>query len=403
MNGIAHDERTGRRSGEPHRPSPRLVGELVRAAVAAPSMHNTQPWRFRVAVAGATIELHADPARMLPVGDPDGRAAHIACGAALLNLRVAAAVAGLKPAIRLLPDPDQPLLLAVIRLAGRHQPTRWERELYAAIWRRQTNREPFSRRAVPAGVRAELTEAASPEGATLAFLDRGEADRVLRLATEAERDLLADPAYRAELARWAGGERDRDGIPGSALGPRSPEGGEPVRDFTPERRRAPIRYAWFEEHPQLAMLSAGPGGPRTWLAAGQALQRVWLTATCRGIAACPLTQPLETAETWLVRKPRSGAGPPQMILRIGYGLPLPPGAPRLPVAEVIDQPHTQEPGALDPGGAAGHSDETSHRSQEELWGIRTHRWRRAEAYPARRSTPWRCCSRPPTWSIRSRA
>jgi nitroreductase len=341
MNGVAPGNLTSRRSGEPNQPSRRLVDELVRAAVAAPSMHNTQPWRFRIQDAGGTIELHADPARMLPVGDPDGRAAHIACGAALLNLRVAAAAAGLRPDIRLRPDPGQPLLLAEIRLGERHHPTRWERELHAAIWRRQTNREPFSNRPVPPGIRAELAEAASLEGATLAFLDREESERVLRLAAEAERDLLANPAYRAEIARWAGGYRDRDGIPGSALGPRSPGGRDPVRDFIPERRREPFRYAWFEEYPQLAVLSAGPGGPAAWLASGQALQRVWLTATCRGISACPLTQPLETAAAWQVRDPQTAAGPPQMIMRIGYGLPLPPGAPRLPVAEVIDQAQTQ--------------------------------------------------------------
>ena len=338
---MTDDERAGRRPGEPYRPSRRMLDELLLAAVAAPSMHNTQPWRFRIEDAGGTIELHADPARTLPLGDPDGRAAHIACGAALLNLRVAAAVAGLRSDVRLLPDTGQPLLLAEIRLAGRHHPTRWERELHAAIWRRQTNREPFSNRPVPPGIRAELGEAACLEGATLAFLDRGETRRVLRLAAETERDLLADPAYRAELARWAGGYRDRDGIPGTALGPRSPDGGNPVRDFNPERRHGPVRYAWFEEHPQLAVLSAGSGGPLAWLMAGQALQRVWLTATCRGIAVCPLTQSLETAEAWLVRDPRSAAGQPQMILRIGYGLPLRPGAPRRPVAEVIDQPHTR--------------------------------------------------------------
>ena len=341
MNEIVPGELTGRRSDKPKRPSPRLIDELVRAAVAAPSMHNTQPWRFRIQDAGSTIELHLDPARMLPAGDPDGRAAHIACGAALLNVRVAVAEAGLRPEIRLLPNPDQSLLLAEIRLGGRHHPTRWESELHAAIWRRQTNREPFSNRPVPPGIRAELAEAACLEGATLAFLDRDEAERVLRLAAEAERDLLADPAYRAELARWAGGYRDRDGIPGTALGPRSPEGRSPVRDFNPDRRHGPTRYAWFEEHPQLTALSAGPDGPMVWLAAGQALQRVWLTATCRGVSVCPLTQPLETAEAWLVRNPRSAAGPPQMILRIGYGLPLPPGAPRLPVAEIIDQPHVR--------------------------------------------------------------
>ena len=94
------------------------MADLVAAAVMAPSMHNSQPWRFRIGPASQTIEVCADPARMLRSGDPDGRALHIACGAALLNLRLAAAVAGRQPVVRLLPDPGQPLLLATVRLAG---------------------------------------------------------------------------------------------------------------------------------------------------------------------------------------------------------------------------------------------------------------------------------------------
>ena len=298
-------------------------------------MHNTQPWRFRMTDAGDTIELHIDPARMLPVADPDGRAAHIACGAALFNLRVSAAAAGAKLGIRLLPDPSQPLLLAEVRLAGRHRPTSWDRELSAAIPRRQTNREPFSARPVPAGIRAELAEAASLEGARFDLLDHEESLRVLHLAADAECDLLANPAYRAELARWAGGERDREGIPDQALGPRSLEGHAPVRDFTPDLDAPRVRYAWFEQEPQLAVLSVTPLGPAGWLAAGQALERVWLTAACRGISVSPLTQPLEVADAWLVRDAQSSIGEPQMILRIGYGLPIPPGAPRRTVTEVI--------------------------------------------------------------------
>ncbi len=77
------------------------------------------------------------------------------------------------------------------------------------------------------------------------------------------------------------------------------------------------------------------GGKAHWLLAGQALQRVLLTATARGIAVSPLTQPLETSDAWLVRDPRSGREVPQMILRLGYGLPVPP-TPRRPVPEVLD-------------------------------------------------------------------
>ena len=89
-----------------------------------------------------------------------------------------------------------------------------------------------------------------------------------------------------------------------------------------------MRYAWFEDQPQLAVLCTTSGSRSDWLRAGQALQRVLLTATLRDIAASPLTQPLETADAWLVRDPGSGFEYPQMILRIGYGLPV-PRTPRL--------------------------------------------------------------------------
>ncbi len=83
--------------------SRQLIQELVRAAVAAPSMHNTQPWRFRVRPGMRVIKLHADPAQMFPYADPRGRKLHIGCGATLLNLRLAAAVADRQPAMPALP------------------------------------------------------------------------------------------------------------------------------------------------------------------------------------------------------------------------------------------------------------------------------------------------------------
>jgi nitroreductase len=324
------------RGAPPADPPRDLVVELVAAATRAPSMLNTQPWRFQPDPSGQTIDLYADPARMLRSGDPDGRALHIACGAALFNLRLAAAVAGRQPVVRLIPDPGQPLLLATVRLAGPCQAQQQEIELHAAIPLRRTNRSPFSSRPVPPGILAELAEAAQIEGAVLHFPDRQEASRLLRLAQDAERALLADSGYRAELARWVGGARDRDGLPDEVLGPRDPGSATPVRDFTPARR-GPAGYAWFEQEPQLAVLSTSGGDRPDWLRAGEALERVLLTATLRGVAADPLTQPLETADAWLVRDPRGGIEHPQMILRLGYGLPV-PQAPRRPVSDVLDTP-----------------------------------------------------------------
>jgi hypothetical protein len=120
------------------------------------------------------------------------------------------------------------------------------------------------------------------------------------------------------------------------LSGRDPVRRVPVRDFTPDRHE-PLGYAWFEEAPRLAVLSTAGGARKDWMHAGQALQRVLLTATLRGIAIAPLTQPLETADAWLVHNPRAGVEQPQMILRLGYGLPV-PASPRRPVSNVLDEP-----------------------------------------------------------------
>ena len=185
-------------------------------------MHNTQPWRFRIRAPAQAIELSVDPARLLPVTDPDGRAAHIGCGAALLNLRIAAAAAGWRPRVARFPDRARPLLLAEVRLDPGHEPTSWERELRAAIGVRRTNREPFSSQAVPPGIRADLAEAARQEDAILHFPGHDESVRLLHLAADAERAQLADPACRAELAPVGGRVPRPRGHPGPRAGPGLP-------------------------------------------------------------------------------------------------------------------------------------------------------------------------------------
>ena len=83
----------------------KTVTGLVADAAAAPSMHNAQPWRFRFLTGERVLLLRADPERAMPRSDPDNRALHIGCGAALFNLRVAAAHANLLPEVRVLPEP----------------------------------------------------------------------------------------------------------------------------------------------------------------------------------------------------------------------------------------------------------------------------------------------------------
>lgn len=138
---------------------------LVVAATMGPTIHDVHAWRFKV-VPGL-IELHADPDRFRSMHDPLGRGLHLSSGAALVNLRLAAAQLGHEAVVRVLPDAGRPSVLASIRLAGRHRVTREERLLYAATLKPFLDGRPASgvRPALP--LVNELGEAARLEGAAL--------------------------------------------------------------------------------------------------------------------------------------------------------------------------------------------------------------------------------------------
>ncbi|WP_459740139.1 hypothetical protein [Streptomyces sp. E-15] len=125
------------------------VRALVKDATAAPSMYNAQPWRFQFLRDSSAFHLRADLTRAMPRCDPDNRALHLGCGAALFNLRVAAAHAGWQPTVELLPDPADSHLLAVVRLTDPVHSYNALADLYPALHRRHTSREPFAETEIP--------------------------------------------------------------------------------------------------------------------------------------------------------------------------------------------------------------------------------------------------------------
>ncbi len=307
---------------------------VVEAAIRAPSLHNSQPWRLRQR--DGAVEICADPARRLPVADPTGWGVRIACGAAAFNAQLALAVAGCPAESRLRPEPSDPELMVRLVPVAARPATPLERRLYEAIPRRHSNRAPFRPEPVPADARTQLVTAARAEGAWLELIiGLVPVGAVAEVARAAGRVLDRDPAYRAELAAWTRAEDGAaDGVPASAGGP-SPE----PHDLLPGRpfgtaARAPGRD--FEEQPLIGVLGTATDSPNDQLTAGHALQRALLTLTCAGLAASMLSQPIEVAAAReQLRLALGRYGVPQMVLRIGYGTPA-FATPRRAAAEVID-------------------------------------------------------------------
>lgn len=319
----------------------KTVTALVSDATAAPSMHNAQPWKFRFFRAGRTFHIRSDPERTMPHTDPTTRALHIGCGAALFNLRVAAAHAGWESTTRLLPDPADPELLAMVELTDPVRPETDLAPLYPAIRRRHTSRYPFSEEDIPRAIQDALCGAALREGTRLLFPSEWHVESVLDLVHDAEgRDSL-DPGKFQDVVRWTRIGADMtgtpaDGIPDYAFGPRKRAGKAPVRDFAGRRPVTGRDVATFENKPHLALLGTTGDRPEDWLKAGQALERVLLEATLDGLATSLTSHPLETPELrWAVRDPQSATGFVQMVLRLGYG-EQGPVTPRRPVEDVLD-------------------------------------------------------------------
>ncbi|MEU9733897.1 nitroreductase family protein [Streptomyces sp. NPDC048002] len=308
----------------------------VAAAVAAPSLHNSQPWRFRLDPETVTFHIRAAPDPGLCLTDPDGRALHVAVGACLLNLRVAMAHFGWTPVTRLLPVPRDPALLAAVcPTEVGTGPLTADADLYGPLWRRHSSRLPFTGDDLPPQVRADLTAAARAEGASLHFPGRRETERLLGLTARGERRNHESPGRVRESRRWVRDdpyEEYETGLPPEALGPQDARERLPLRDFTGQRHADRLTARSFETAPVVALLSTRHDRRADWLRAGQALERVLLVATAGGLRTSLLHQAMEWPDLRRLLSPVSGHA--QMLIRLGHG-PQGPVTPRRPVASVL--------------------------------------------------------------------
>jgi len=298
---------------------------VVARAVWAPSVHNTQPWRF-TADGGPQLGVHADVGRRLAVADPDGREMMISCGAALFTVRLALRALGYIPQTSVLPDPAQPTLVARVSWRERAAADEFERRLSGHVLTRRTHRGAFDPQPLPPDTLAALRAAAAREGAALRIVaDDGRRAALAAAVQTAEHELSRDGERLRELARWtpAPGSACRDGVPATSY----PARAERTQPYFPSRDFArghdwgmpPLGPATSHRAAGVvALLTTAADRPADWVNAGQALQRILLTASMCGAAVALHSQPLELP--WLrefIRTQLSDDACPHLVLRIG--------------------------------------------------------------------------------------
>jgi nitroreductase len=359
-------------------PAPMSVGEVLRRkrdwlvaqATRAPSVHNTQPWRFRFSPDG--IDVVADLTRGLVVADADGRELAISCGAALFHLRLALRQLALRGDIQILPDRSDPRVLAHVTPIQAGAPTPDEEQLFAAIACRHTHRSEFDNATITPALAVRLQKAAGDEGAELRYVaNPGSAQRVLHLARAAERQASADPHAREETANWTpdAGSTRRDGIPDRAYpdGPPASGPGELAgRDFDLARDRGRLLRGDQPSTP-IAILLTEEDQEYDWIRAGQALAAILLSAATEGAFALLHSRVTEIPGLrGELRRELVTAAHPQILMRFGYADQT-QATPRRAPADVID---------LVAGSAGGSDAEIARLAQEWL--------QRAEGVPCDR-------------------
>lgn len=318
-----------------HFPDDGTIRTVLTLASRAPSVHNTQPWQWRVGM--SSLHLYSDTSRQLPHTDPDGRDLILSCGAALNHCVIALAAIGWQAKVSRLPNPADPSHLAAIELVP-HLPDQLEIMLAAAMPRRRTDRRHYSFWPVPVGDVALMAARAARMGVALHRVES--MDMLNAVVLQSVLQHAADPDYLAELTAWSGRHASSTGVPARNAPAPDPAAAIPSRRFAGAALAMPPDVCAEDDNGVVLALGTRNDDRLAQLRAGEATSVVLLTATAMGLASCPVTEPLEIAETRAaVRADVFGNNNyPQMLFRVGWAPinadPL-PATPRRAISDTV--------------------------------------------------------------------
>ncbi len=318
------------------------LAQVVADACRAPSVHNTQPWRWRLD--GTRLDLFADRSRHLRHADPDARDLLISCGAALHHAQTAAAGHGWRAQVRRLPDRTDHDHVATITLTpGR--PSQEAVDRLDVLRRRTTDRRTPTSWPVPSSRLIALASIGSIWGAQVLPVDSETVrSQLQRLTTRADRIQRRDRAYVEELTTWTGRPPSRgDGIPEQHLlrEREDPSGGVVLDRHFPAGTMADTAPDPEPRSEGMLIVCTSSDDTISRIRAGEALSAVWLHAAADNLGVVPLSQAVEVDGTReeLQAAVLGDLAFPQILLRVGWlpleRTPLQP-TDRRPLDEVLE-------------------------------------------------------------------
>lgn len=309
---------------------------LIRYAILAPSVHNTQPWAF--SVEGDTIRILADQNRCLRAADRDMRDMYLSLGCAIENLTIAAEHFGFHPAAHYLPEPQNLMLAATVTMSPDGRPAPSEVfGLFRAIPVRKTNHARFSPESISMHELHHLTACCIEEGVSVLLTsDDSKKRRFADLLMQADIIRFSDRQYVEELDYWVRqGAYDTPWMVKKlhVLASRCRNG------------EMPNDLEILKDAPVLGTVATEEDDRISQIVAGRVFERIFLRATSLGLSLEPITYVLQVPETKAsVRNLMQDVERelnvetkqfPQVTFRIGYSMEEPHHSSRRPLEEVL--------------------------------------------------------------------
>ncbi|VVB71622.1 Nitroreductase family protein [uncultured archaeon] len=309
--------------------TPEKMKFLLGYAVLAPSIYNSQPWKFNISE--NEILILADKTRWLQVADAAKREQYLSLGAALENLVLAAEHFGYSCDITYLPGPEDAIARAILKPEGSIEPSQ-NTSLFEAIVSRSTCRQIYEERSPsPEDLQNLMSQSGVREGHIFLISDQDLRKRFLNLTVQADQIQYSDANYKSELGHWLG-----QGVMG-------PTG---LQALIAQITVVLLNYGPQQMHGDAMLVNSTPvigfictdGNDReSQIEAGRLLERFWLAATVSGLCLHPMSQTLEVAETKakMAEILPPGSGHLQQSFLLGYPRTIEEHTPRRAVDDVL--------------------------------------------------------------------